>query len=297
VAREDTLTWHDVHCRVTGPAAADLYRTCLERIIDNQLLSLKKPESFPIPAQTPGSMAVQICRTYRAIQPPPIPYSFAPLGENGVFQLILNAIARTRKFIYLEDQFFICVDDRLMAALTKCLKQDSFDAMIILTSRGDSSVQDTLLGQSHARRKEVLDILRAAAPKKVILCQPKKYYCHAKIWVFDDLFAIIGSANFNRRGYFGDSEVVAGIADPKHVGERFRFAHRLRMDLWKKHLGAADREEFLEVDAKTIARWRSPALAAEPFEPDPKLDKVKSDTPFNKLAADQAWDEIIDPAG
>jgi phosphatidylserine/phosphatidylglycerophosphate/cardiolipin synthase-like enzyme len=56
-------------------------------------------------------------------------------------------------------------------------------------------------------------------------------------WIFDDEFAIIGSANCNNRGYTHDSEVVAGIYDKSYGGFLpVPFAKALRISLWKEHL-------------------------------------------------------------
>ena len=38
-------------------------------------------------------------------------------------------------------------------------------------------------------------------------------YVHAKVWIFDDQFAVIASVNTNRRSWTHDSEVAAGISD------------------------------------------------------------------------------------
>jgi len=74
------------------------------------------------------------------------------------------------------------------------------------------------------------------------------------VWLCDDKYAIIGSANCDNRGYTHDSEVLAGIYDYKvDQGDTSRcnqqynprqdilyprcpFAKELRIRLWKHHL-------------------------------------------------------------
>ena len=78
-------------------------------------------------------------------------------------------------------------------------------------------------------------------------------YVHSKIMIVDDRVAIIGSANINDRSMQGkrDSEVAVIIEDldmldGKMNGVDFkvgRFAHSLRCDLFKEHLGLLDDNE------------------------------------------------------
>ena len=53
--------------------------------------------------------------------------------------------------------------------------------------------------------------LLAAAPEKVAVVVSTTRYVHSKTWVIDDEFAIVGSANCNRRGYTHDSEASVGV--------------------------------------------------------------------------------------
>lgn len=78
-------------------------------------------------------------------------------------------------------------------------------------------------------------------------------YVHSKIMIVDDRVAIIGSANINDRSMLGerDSEVAVIIEDldmidGKMIGVDFKvgtFAHSLRCDLFKEHLGLLDDKE------------------------------------------------------
>ena len=81
-------------------------------------------------------------------------------------------------------------------------------------------------------------------------------YVHSKIMIVDDRVSIIGSANINDRSMLGerDSEVAVIIEDldmidGKMNGVDFKvgtFAHSLRCDLFKEHLGLLDdtKDEF-----------------------------------------------------
>jgi phosphatidylserine/phosphatidylglycerophosphate/cardiolipin synthase-like enzyme len=124
--------WHDVHLRVTGPPAADVEYTFLQRweeaarpwwkrvspplkhLIDFALSSqrvsgqeaAREEEAGELPpgAGPPVSGAsarVQVIRTI-----PALTYRFAPAGIYGIAQAYTLAIQRAQRFIYLESQYF-----------------------------------------------------------------------------------------------------------------------------------------------------------------------------------------------
>jgi phosphatidylserine/phosphatidylglycerophosphate/cardiolipin synthase-like enzyme len=63
-------------------------------------------------------------------------------------------------------------------------------------------------------------------------------YVHAKVCVMDDVWATIGSDNFNRRSWTHDSELSAVVVDPSG-DDHSPYARRLRLTLAAEHL---DRE-------------------------------------------------------
>ena len=117
--------------------------------------------------------------------------------------MILHAISKARRFIYLEDQYLVSLEVR--DALVRALP--NLEHLTILLP--DASISD--LPQHRLRQYEFISPLRSAGGSKVRVFHPFPPngpfgYVHAKIWVFDDDYAIIGSANCNNRGYTHDSD-------------------------------------------------------------------------------------------
>ncbi|KAF2070349.1 hypothetical protein CYY_008336 [Polysphondylium violaceum] len=78
----------------------------------------------------------------------------------------------------------------------------------------------------------------------------EQVYIHSKVMIIDDRVAIVGSCNINDRSMMGsrDSELACVVSDQSRLestmnGKSFRvskFAHTLRIGLWKLHLGLQD---------------------------------------------------------
>lgn len=300
---------HDVHCRIKGPAAYDLLRIFIERWNDHpDHINLDNANgallgiSEPIPPSMPnGKHFVQIGRTYpngnrhRGIDSDqlgtrPRGYTFAPNGEQTTRRLIHKAIGEAKKFIYVEEQYLV---DMATSRLLQRVIQN-INHLTILIPQGNISD----LPQVHFRRREFIAPLRAAGGPKVRIyflnpAGNNHTYVHAKTWIIDDEFAIIGSANCNRRGYTHDSEVVAGIFDssseetPTH-----HFAHNLRIQLWAEHLNMdtpSGRAQLNDGVASAVF-WERPSAGAHiaPYDENINIESVHTDA---------AWNSVEDPDG
>jgi phosphatidylserine/phosphatidylglycerophosphate/cardiolipin synthase-like enzyme len=96
-------------------------------------------------------------------------------------------------------------------------------------------------------------------------------YVHAKLAVVDDVWALVGSANLNRRSWTHDSEVACAVVDgqldrrppvdPGGLGDGARvFARELRLRLWREHLGRADGDDADLLDPVAgFETWRAAA--------------------------------------
>ena len=76
-----------------------------------------------------------------------------------------------------------------------------------------------------------------AAKAPVTLSQLKGVFVHSKMMIVDDTFGSIGSANYNRRGFFHDGELnVFAIPEQLRRADE-NPARALRVALWAEHLG------------------------------------------------------------
>lgn len=99
--------YHDLHCRVEGPAVRDLALTFEHRWLvdgDGTASGLTVPAVGDL--ATPGNDIVQVARTYFQPADAARQLPFAPQGDRTIADSILAGIAQAREFIYIEDQYF-----------------------------------------------------------------------------------------------------------------------------------------------------------------------------------------------
>ena len=114
--RQGTSPYHDVHARITGPAAADVFKTWEERYdyesgINNTTHAhvFPAPEPAALPTNDDARHIIQISRTlFRPATPGTSALNeFAPNGDNSIHQNLLRGIREAREYIYIADQYFV----------------------------------------------------------------------------------------------------------------------------------------------------------------------------------------------
>ncbi|MDQ1202446.1 phosphatidylserine/phosphatidylglycerophosphate/cardiolipin synthase-like enzyme [Rhodococcus sp. SORGH_AS303] len=277
----ETPAWHDLQLEMRGPAVRDVEDTFRERWEDPAALSRlpwhvvsdvvrrhrrepsELPAALPDPEAT-GTCSVQLLRTYPRRRPS---YPFAQDGERSAARAYAKALGRAERLIYIEDQYLWSVD--VARVFARALRRSPRLRMIIVVPRhldDDSAmtIPPSLLGHAAA-----LDLLRDAGADRVLVLDVENddsvpVYVHSKVCIVDDVWAAVGSDNFNRRSWTHDSELTAAVVDeerdarepvdPGGLGDGARvFARDLRLELLAEHLsrgsGAdADVADLLDPD-------------------------------------------------
>jgi len=291
--------WHDVQLRVQGTVVGTLDTTFRERWTDGAPVDSHSPLAWvrdlargadlspgQLPDQPPdpppaGPHAVQVLRTYpdgRRV------YDFAPHGERSVARGYTKAVRRARRLIYLEDQYLW--SKQVAELFAAALRDNPGLHLVAVVPRhpdvdGKLSLTPNLVG-----RQQALDVCRHASPDRVHVFDVENHsgtpvYVHAKVCVIDDVWACVGSDNFNRRSWTHDSELGCAVlddtvdprepADPAGLGDCARvFARDLRLQLLREHLdraadgseddGLLDPDELisaLDAAAHTLEDWHT----------------------------------------
>lgn len=217
--------------------------------------------------------ATQVCAIVRTIPPfidaynsfvkaRPVPDNGEPIGELGCRASYQQAIQNARHYIYLEDQYFVEPDfvQLLIARLTDPDPKQRLRRLFVIVPHilADQQVVDAIY--HHFRRQHLLLIRQAVrnriaadrsvdpatVPQEDIdkiftlahLEDPSgsEIYLHAKHMIVDDIWMVISSSNFSRRGMTYETEMGVTISDAE-VEDGVRKSvrdHRIR--LWAEHL-------------------------------------------------------------
>ena len=250
---------HDVHLRITGPAARSLLDVFSQRWLDH-------PESVALDQAKFGMSALQAKLDFADVRARPLgkapvssshqtkrrsnenqavgvgrtyanlhkfneneTYSFATAGETTAWRLISTGVANARHFIYIEDQYFI--SRRLKSALLAKLREPQFKFLLVLMQESQTFDHSTNLLANEipfliAARNEIRTDFASVDPERrkwgmfslKSSPDPRRQqwcgsYVHAKVQIYDDEAAIIGTANANDRGYSFDTEIVTCVTD------------------------------------------------------------------------------------
>jgi phosphatidylserine/phosphatidylglycerophosphate/cardiolipin synthase-like enzyme len=288
----DRPPWHDVQLRVQGPVVGDLELVFRERWNDptplgdrrtpwRALISAlaRQPERRkPLPPFPPdpgraGTVAIQVLRTYPRKRPP---YPFAPEGERSIVRAYRRAFPRARRLIYVEDQYLW--SHEVAELFADALRGEPELRVIVIVPRVPDR-NGVVSGPAHrVAQLALVDHLRAVAGDRFAIYDLENregtpIYVHAKTVVIDDVWAMVGSDNLNRRSWTHDSELSLAIldaerdprepSDPAGAGDGCRaFARGLRLELLREHLGVRSDDGLLD-PLEAFERVRAAAEALD----------------------------------
>lgn len=267
----DRPPWHDAQVAIRGPAVGDVEAVFRERWQDpapltrdpvHRLRALFDDEdtrACALPAQLPaprasGPHTVQLLRTYpnrwRG-------YAFAPRGERSIARSYFKVLRRARDLIYLEDQYLW--SRQVAEPFADALAANPELRMIVVVPRWPDEDGRLSMPPSVFGRSQVLEMLDRAGGGRVAVYGPENHagtpvYVHAKVCVVDDIWASIGSDNFNLRSWTHDSELSCAVLDqtpdrrePRTAGGPGdyprAYARDLRLQLAREHLDRPDGDD------------------------------------------------------
>lgn len=294
-AGRPVMPWHDATTAFDGPAARALGDLARERwrIATGEQL----PPVTDIRDCWPDSLqpafqgaALAIARTRPAMK------AVEPIHE--IKQLSIDLIARARRFIYAESQYF--ASRRIAQAIAQRLTQpDPPEIVVINPVSAQGWLEPLAMDTARARLVEALraldrqDRFRLYHP---VTAAGSEIYVHAKLMIVDDLWLRVGSSNFNNRSMRLDSECdVLVAAEREERNEDRQSITALRETLLAEHLGLSpnriadlvDRHGGLIPMIEATRRPPGTGRSLVPYEL-PEL------TGFEKWLAEN---EILDPDG
>jgi phosphatidylserine/phosphatidylglycerophosphate/cardiolipin synthase-like enzyme len=276
--------YHDLQLQMQGPVVREAEETFRERwqnpaplarlpwhVIPDRIHGLARtasplPSALPDPPAT-GTCAVQLLRTYPRRRPR---YPYAPRGERSIALAYTKAVGRAEQLIYVEDQYLWSFDvARIFAA---ALQRSSTLHLIGVVPRRPDNENQYYNESAMVGHAEALAMVREAGGDRVQVLDVENVaglpvYVHAKLCVVDDVWAAVGSDNFNTRSWTHDSELTAAVVDserdqrapvdPGGLGDGARrFARELRLTMLREHLGIDEDHDLLDPEraAETIRK-------------------------------------------
>ncbi|MEP6648908.1 MAG: phospholipase D-like domain-containing protein [Lapillicoccus sp.] len=239
--------WHDLQVKIQGPAVHDVETVFRERWEDPTPLSRSPLRTLsdrlrrldvhpdPLPAQQPpppkaGPHTAQLLRTYPNLRHGR-DFPFARGGERSIARGYTKAIGRATDLVYVEDQYFWGHDvaDPFLAAL-----RDHPELRLVVVIPLHPDVDGIARVPELLGRNRAFGAVMSAAPGRVAAYGIENHagtpvYVHAKVCVIDDIWASVGSDNFNRRSWTHDSELSCVVLNPD-------YARSLRLTLAAEHL-------------------------------------------------------------
>ena len=266
---------HDVSVLVRGPAVADIDRAFLlhwnEARPDKSVLG-EVPAPAPLPA--PGGVKVQVVRSLcrdRFSDPHNVDKTNPDLikGEAYILQAYLRAISQAKRYIYIENQYF--VDPRITTAVLNRMKEEKDLQLILLLNNWadipfySSSVPCPILslaldfifeGRQQNRLEDLLKGLTPAPaefnkrvgaftlwshgdaagkdPRKDPRPQLINNYLHSKVAIVDDIWATVGSANLDVFSLSNEDNSEVNVVVFEDATTQIA---DFRRRLWAEHLG------------------------------------------------------------
>lgn len=204
--KPDARQWIDTLVEIEGPVVADIadvFRRDWTFAADRALEPLPAPPAGPVPGHHAPARIVA-----NGPDTPDDPYR----------DVLLLSMVGARKRVWIVTPYFV-PDETLLQALLVTARQGA-DVRLVLPGSSDHFLAD--LARGHALR------MLAEAGVRIFL-HPDRMV-HAKLCLFDDELAIVGSANLDRRSLFLNHEISLLLLGRAEVDDLRAWTERLMGD-------------------------------------------------------------------
>ncbi|MCO6048903.1 phospholipase D-like domain-containing protein [Mesorhizobium sp. RP14(2022)] len=287
------MPWHDATTAITGPIVDAIAEICRER--------------WKVAGGRPGLAPIE---GVKSCWPEGLPTHFqyvpvavsrsAPEWDNRppvreIEALYVDQIARAKRFIYAESQYF--ASRRIAEAIARRLDEPGGPEIVVVnpeTARG--WLEPVAMDSARARLVEALR--RRDRENRFRIYHPyndggEAIYVHAKILIVDDRILRVGSSNMNNRSMRLDTECDVtidldcggGVAAAETVAA-------IRNDLLAEHLGVP-----AEIVAAEIARTGSLIETVEALRGDGRSLRAYEMPDLSSVEEWLADNEVLDPEG
>jgi phosphatidylserine/phosphatidylglycerophosphate/cardiolipin synthase-like enzyme len=295
--------WHDATSAVMGPAARALGELCRARWAFAGGAPIDPPP--PTEGCWPDSLTPDFTDRDVAISRTEPQYEADGRSQHKVLEvehLYLDLIARGRRHIYIESQYF--ASRKIAEAIAARLAEEHGPEIVIINPvKAQGFIEPLAMDSARARLMRALklvdphDRLRMYHP---VTARGKPIYVHAKIMVVDDKVVRVGSSNFNNRSLRLDTECDLTI-DADLAGEAPASARILaiRDELLAEHLGVSPVDVSARI-AETgsliaaIESLRGTGKTLAPFKP-PRLGRFRTFLAEKEVLDPESPEEMFEP--
>lgn len=182
--------WHDMHCRVRGPAVLDLSRLFRRTWIRAGGAPYPVPPRASDAPAGPGSSYARVIENTK-------------LRQRGAFRrTYLHVIKRARESVLIENAYFL-PERSVRRQMVQAVKRGLRVAVIV---PGHSDVRMVEYASDY--------VLRRLAKRGVEILRYQGPMMHAKTAVIDGMWSTIGSYNFDAQSRVNNLEVTLEVLDP-----------------------------------------------------------------------------------
>ncbi|HET7709828.1 MAG TPA: phospholipase D-like domain-containing protein [Sphingomicrobium sp.] len=301
--------WHDATMAVQGPVAralGDLARDRWQRATKAKLPRVNRKQPLWPDGLEPmfRDVDLAVARTSPCFGGRP--------EVREIEALFLDLIARARRFIYAESQYF--ASPRIAAAIrSRIMADDKFEFVLVNPIRADGWLEQVAMDATRVRLGQVIG--HSDPDNRFRIYTPvtrggDDIYVHAKILIVDDQLLKVGSANMNNRSLGLDSECDLALDASRRKGDQQSIA-ALRTRLMAEHLGVGEKKvaatfartgslvatiEALMGKGKTLRllKFATPKGTAKFIADSELLDPESSDMMFENITQRSLWKHLSD---